>query len=206
MTEPRTVRVVLADDHPLYRLGLRAVLSTINGLEVAGEASTVAEALTAVARLSPDLVIADISMPAPSGLEIVRRLRPAGRVRVLFVSMHRDRELCDQALSLGAHGYVVKEDAGIEIRAAVAAAMRDEVYVSTVLRTETLKGAPRETLTDREREVVRLIARGNTSTDIASALGISTRTAETHRANLMRKLELHNTAAVVRWAVEHGLE
>ena len=200
-------RVVLVDDHSVVRAGLRHVLDADPSVLVVGEAATAADAVQRVATLKPDLVILDVSMPAASGLAVIGRLREvSAETRVLMLSMHADAEYVRESERLGAAGYVLKDDAATELPHAIAAIRRGEPYRSAKLSGVAAgERTPDEALTPRERDVLRGIANGQTNKEVASALGISHRTVETHRENIMRKLAIHTVAGLTRYAIDRGL-
>ncbi|MDT8436560.1 MAG: response regulator transcription factor [Gemmatimonadota bacterium] len=215
MTES-PIRILIADDHALVREGIRHVLDEEPGLEVVAEASDGEEALREVAAHQPDVLVLDISMPGLSGLEVVRRLREDGHeARALMLSMHDDTEYVLRAVRAGAAGYLLKDDAGPGLlRQAVRAVHRGDSFFSPAVAarlTDALRRDPRaasdplEALTGREREVLRLVAAGRSNKQIASELGISRRTVESHRESLMRKLEIRTVAGLTRFALEHDL-
>jgi two-component system, NarL family, response regulator NreC len=210
-------RIILADDHVLLRHGLRRLLDATDGLLVVGEASDGLELLDALKRVPADLVVLDISMPRLRGIEAlhdIRALHP--HLRTLVVTMHGDTEYVFQAMSAGAHGYLVKEDADSELFAAIAKIRQGGLYVSPRLsdaltrdwadarRRGRAPQAPLEPLTVREREILKLTAEGKTSREIGAALRISPRTVQHHRANITDKLEAKGTANLVRYAIARG--
>ncbi|MCX7916413.1 MAG: response regulator transcription factor [Verrucomicrobiae bacterium] len=204
-------RIVLADDHEVVRRGVRSLLESKPGWEVCGEASNGREAVELVRRLKPDVVVVDLSMPELNGLEAVRqmcRLQP--RPAVVVFSMHDAEQLVRDVLQAGALGYVLKSEAAQHLVAAVESVRAGKPYfVGPVART-VLDGflkAERsaETLTTREREIIQLVAEGQSNKDIARRLGISVKTVETHRAALMRKLGLRDVTDVVRYAVRNRI-
>jgi len=211
------IRVLLADDHHLVRQALRALLEKADGIEIVGEAEDGREAAKLARRLKPDVVVLDVAMPILNGIqaaERIRRLRLPTRVVVL--SMHKDEALVRRALRSGAHGYLLKSAVSEELLLAIRAAVRDEIYLSpaisrTVVEDLLTAGAIAEPvdafdqLTQREREVLQLIAEGHTNIKIAKLLAISVKTVEKHRANLMSKLDVHDVAGLVRIAVKHKL-
>lgn len=200
-------RVVLVDDHSVVRAGLRHVLESNATVIVAGEASTAADGVARVSELRPDLVVLDVSMPGASGLAVLGRMREVSRdTRVLMLSMHADPEYVRESERLGASGYLLKDNAAAELPDAIAALRRGERYVSPAL-TAAPGASPTvdEPLTPREREVLRGITDGRTNKEIASQLGISHRTVETHRENIMRKLGIRTVAGLTRYAIDHGL-
>lgn len=200
-------RVVLVDDHSVVRAGLRHVLETNATVVVAGEAATAAEGVARVDELKPDLVVLDITMPGASGLAVIGRMREVSRsTRVLMLSMHADPEYLRESERLGASGYLLKDNAAAELPQAIAALRRGERYVSPAFATPGVQAAEHvEPLTPRERDVLRGISAGRTNKEIASAHGISHRTVETHRENIMRKLGIHTVAGLTRYAIDHGL-
>ncbi len=211
------VRVLLAEDHHLVRQGLRALLEREPGLEVVGEAADGLDALHMIKDLQPDVVVLDITMPGLNGLEVLRRVsQRLPEVRVLMLSVHEGEEYVQRALQAGASGYLLKRSLSAELLLAIRAAQRGEVFLSSAISrtvvTRFLQGAPPEgsktpydRLTPREREVFQFVAEGYTNQAIAHRLGISVRTVETHRANLMDKLDIHDVAGLTRLAVHTGL-
>ncbi len=211
------VRVVLADDHAMMREGVRHVLSSTPGFQVVGEASSGREAVEVAARAQPDVVVLDISMPEGTGLEVLGELkRRAPAARVLVLSVHENTEYVLSSVRAGASGYLRKDTSPTDLRQAVAAVaagngwFSPEVarHLATAIREETATPAsPTEPspLTGREREVLVCIAKGLTNKETAGQLGISSRTVETHRDNLMRKLGIHTVAGLTKYALDAGL-
>jgi DNA-binding NarL/FixJ family response regulator len=208
------IRVLVADDHMIVRAGIRHVVESESDFEVVGEAASGSEALSLAARLRPDVVVLDISMPDQSGLEVAARLRSsAGPPRVLILSMHDNPEYVLESVRAGAHGYLLKDTAATELRDAIRAVWRGESYFSppvasrltAAVREEHDQHHALEQLTSREREVLQGIARGHTNKEIAADLGISHRTVETHRESLMRKLRIRTVAELTRFAMETGI-
>jgi DNA-binding NarL/FixJ family response regulator len=211
----KNVRVLLADDHTLIRAGIRGLLEGLAGIEVAGEAGDGHEALRLAEALRPDVVLLDIGMPGLNGLEVAARLAkldPA--MRVVILSMHTSEEYVLQALRAGAAGYLLKGAAVAELELAVRAVARGETYLSPAVSKRVVDeyvsrtgGAadPLAVLTPRQREVMQLVAEGHTSKDIAQQLGLSYRTVETHRNQLMRRLDIHDLTGLVRFAVRVGM-
>jgi len=205
------IRVVLVDDHALVRSGMRALLEQMPGIQVAGEATNGREALELVGRLRPDVVLLDISMPELNGLEVAERLHAAQPgVRVVLLSMHADEQYVDRALGVGASGYVLKSADAEELERAVRSAARGLAYLSPAIaraagrraRSDRSGGSP---LSPRQREILQLIAEGNTTRQIAEKLGVSVKTVETHRAHVMERLEIHDVPGLVRYAIRTGL-
>jgi len=202
-----TVRLLLADDHLLFRQGLRALLEPMPGFDVVGEAADGREAIRRSAELEPDVVVMDLTMPGLNGFDATRELAdrlPACRVVVL--SMHSDPRFVARALDAGAVGYVLKEAAFDELADAIRAAVRGGRFLSVRLRQAVPEAAEESSpLSPREREVVQLLAEGRGTRGAAETLGISPKTVETHRANAMRKLGVDSIAELTKYAVREGL-
>jgi len=214
MTEAKRIRILLADDHAVLRAGLRALLAAQGDLEVVGEASEGAEAIRLCQALRPDVVVMDIGMPGVSGIDATARIkRDLPGTRVLILSMHDDRGYLRQVLRVGASGYVLKKAADTELLAAIHAAARGEVFLDPTLAKALVDevveprvaGAEPPALSDREREVLRLLAHGHTNQQVADRLCISVKSVETYKARLMEKLGLKGRAELVRYALHHGL-
>lgn len=211
------IRILLVDDHAVVRAGLRYLLDAQPDMTVIGEAGSGEEALRLIEELQPDIVLMDISMPGMGGLEATRRIKrlfPA--VKVLILTMHANEEYLFQVLQAGGSGYVLKKAADTELIGAIHVVYRGEAFlypeVTTLLVQDYLQrvrdGAETgsyEVLTDREREVLRLIAEGYTSQEIADLLVVSLKTVETHRAHIMDKLSLHSRAELVQYALRKGI-
>jgi DNA-binding NarL/FixJ family response regulator len=211
-----TARILLVDDHEIIRKGLRSVLETRKDWEIVGEADTGREAVKQVEKLRPDVVVMDISMPELNGLEAVRQIvKIAPRTEVLVLTMHESEDLVREVLEAGARGYLLKSDASRQLVSAIDAlrvhkpfltSKVNEVVLMGYLGGQPLKG---ETsggrLTPREREIVQLLAEGMTNKEVAATLNISVKTAETHRTNVMRKLDLHSVSELVRYAVRNHI-
>ncbi len=214
MGNPYTI--VLADDHALFRQGIKNILETVEGLVVVGEASDGLMLLDLLRRRTPDMVILDISMPHLRGLEAAREIKIiSSDVKVLILTMHKDRDYVFSALSAGAEGYLLKEDADTELFAAIEKIRKNGCYISPLLSSEFVfdlvqashKGelsSFSDPLTTREREILKLIAEGASNREIADLLYISIRTVENHRANIMRKLNIKQTANLVKYALDKG--
>jgi len=211
-----TVRVVLADDHPVVRKGLRALLEAEADLSIAGEAADGLEAVKLIEQERPDVLIVDWMMPGLGGLEVIRQARNASpHTRCIVLSMHANEAYVLEALKNGASGYVLKEESHAAMVEAVRAVTAGRRYLSPPLSEKIierfLSGGeaaaedPYETLTDREREVLHLAAEGRTNSEIADRLFISPRTVETHRAHLMQKLGLKNQTELIRFALKRGI-
>jgi two-component system, NarL family, response regulator NreC len=209
------IRILIADDHAVVRSGLRALLRADPDLEVVGEAEDGVETLRLTETLHPDTVLLDITMPPENGIETAKRLKEKHpELIVLFLTMHEDESLLHEALRAGAAGYVIKRAEESEIIQAIHAASRGDIYVHPAMTRALLhqpvtmehrRGSPVDALTPRELDVLRLLAKGNTNRQIAGLLGLSVRTVENHRANLMGKLGLVSRVELVNYAEEHDL-
>ena len=209
-------RIVLADDHVMFRQGIKNILEGADGLEVVGEASDGLELLEILKKATTDMVILDISMPNLRGLEATKEIKTiSSGVKVLILTMHRDKEYVYYAISAGAEGYLLKEDADTELFNAIEKIRQGGHYISPLLSGEltheliqaSLKGQlthPSDPLTLREREVLKLIAEGISNKKIADLLCISVRTVEHHRANIMEKLNIKQTASLIKYAIRKG--
>jgi DNA-binding NarL/FixJ family response regulator len=208
------VRILLADDHPLVRTGVRRILETQPGLAVAGEVSNGDAALEFLRTEPVDVLVLDLTMPGTDGFEVLRQVkatRPG--MKVLVLTMHADAEYVARAVQDGADGYLLKDSAVQDLVAAIEAVQAGRAYysppvqreLSELLRAHSAPPRPMDTLTEREREVVGLVAKGLSTKEIATQLDISTRTVETHRANLMRKLNLKSVALLTQFAIREGL-
>jgi len=212
----KPLRIVLADDHVMFRQGIRNILGTREDIEVVAEAGDGLQLLDVLKKTEADLVIMDISMPHLRGLEAAREIKKlTPRARILLLTMHKESEYVYASIQAGAEGYLLKEDADTELFEAIEKIRRGGYYLSPLLassaahelirhRLSGREGAIPEELTLREREVLTLIAEGKSSKEIATRLFISARTAEHHRANIMRKLSVHNTAQLVKYAIQKG--
>lgn len=205
-------RVLLVDDHPFMRAGLGALIDRQSDLQVCGEAGSPAEALQAIAREKPDLVLTDLTMPGRSGLEFIKDLKALhADLAILVMSMHDETVFAERALRAGARGYIMKEAGGENLLTALRQVLRGEVYVSPRMSARILEGlsggkargssSPIEALTDREFEVFQLIGQGKGTRDIAAQLHLSPKTVDVHRANIKEKLGLADITAVIRHAV-----
>jgi DNA-binding NarL/FixJ family response regulator len=220
--EGAPIRVVLVDDHGIVREGLRQVLASDAAFEVVGEASNGEQALEVAARLLPDVILLDITMPGDSGLVVAQKLRArVPSARVLMLSVHDDAEYVLESVRAGAHGYLRKDTTPGDLRAAVRAVHAGDAWFSPavarrlteVLRSERVPDAAPppaapatvDVLTNREREVLTLVARGLLNKEVAAQLGISVRTVEAHRDSLVRKLGIRSVAGLTRYALEQGL-
>lgn len=210
------ITVVLADDHHIVRQGLRALLEAESGVDIIGEEADGLKVVDLVERLRPHVLLLDVQMPGLSGLEITRRVSQRGlRTRVVILSMHANEAYVLEALRHGAAGYVLKDARPSEVVEAVREVSAGRRYLSPALSQHAIEAYtqkahiaasdPYESLTAREREVLQLTAESSSAVEIAARLGISPRTVETHRENLMRKLGLHNQTDLIRYALRRGI-
>jgi DNA-binding NarL/FixJ family response regulator len=208
------VRVVLADDHALVRAGLRALIETMSGIEVVGEARDGREAVQRVGEHGPHVVLLNVSMPEMNGLEATRRIAAEHpRTKVLVLSMHADEEYVRRALAAGASGYLLKDSDRAELESALRAVARGEGWISPVaskavanaLARGERPAGPFEVLTARQREVLQLVAEGRSTKEIASRLGLSPKTVDVHRSQLMLRLGVRGIPALVRAAIRLGV-
>jgi DNA-binding NarL/FixJ family response regulator len=203
-------RLILADDHAMFREGLALLLPP--EMELVAAVSNGRELLEVTRRLQPDLVVADVTMPELGGLEALRTLRNEGvQARFVILTVHEDPALAAEAIRAGATGYVVKHAAGEELLQALRLAAGGRTYVSPLVSGDVVRrlaeGAPSpgDTLTPRQREVLRLLAEGRRVKEIAANLGLSVRTVETHKYEIMHHLEIDNTAGLVKFAIRQGI-
>lgn len=209
------IRIIIADDHHLVRQGIRSLLEKNADIQVLSEAADGQEAYDQIRKLRPDVAVLDIGMPRLNGTQVLERIRGDDvNTRVIFLSMYSDGALVRQALRAGARGYLLKNSVKEELYLAVQAAVRGELYlsppVSEILVGDYLGGkpdgsSPADALTTREKEVLKLIAEGNTNVSIAGALQISVKTVEKHRASLLSKLKVRDTAGLIRAAIQQQL-
>jgi DNA-binding NarL/FixJ family response regulator len=212
-TKSDALTVLVVDDHAVVRTGLKLLLNSEEQIEVVGEAGNADEAILRAKLLEPDIVLLDVVMPGKNGIEVAAELRKTlPQTKVLMLSMQDDPTYVREAFAVGASGYVLKEAADTELVAAVREVARGGRYVHPELgarlaaaEAQARADAASDPLSDREREVLRLLALGHTNQEIAKMLYISVRTAETHRAHIMQKLRLSTRAELVRYALDHGL-
>jgi DNA-binding NarL/FixJ family response regulator len=207
--------IVLADDHQLVRGGVRSLLESLPGVKIVGETGDGREALDLIEKHRPDVILLDITMPGLSGLEVAARVSAISpRTKVVILSMHAGETYVAQALRAGIAGYLLKDSAIAELEVALEAVSRGETYLSPAVTgrvvTSFLSGqgppaGPLEGLTSRQREVLQLIAEGRSSKEIASQLGVAVKTIETHRTQIMERLDIHDIAGLVRFAIRVGL-
>jgi two-component system, NarL family, response regulator NreC len=205
------IRVLLADDHVLVRQGVKSLLER-EGIQVVGEARDGQEVMQLAAKHSPDVAVIDVGMPLLNGLDAARELkRIAPKTKAIFLTRHDEDEYLIEALRAGAKGYVLKNQAASDLVQAIQLVCRGQVYLSPGMSSVVVNAylskteLPVDPITSREREVLQLIAEGKSTKDIASLLGISVKTADSHRSRLMRKLDIHEVASLVRYAVRKGL-
>jgi DNA-binding NarL/FixJ family response regulator len=209
----KAIRVVMADDHTLVRAGIRALLESMPGVEVVAESGDGREALELIAKHMPDVALLDIGLPGLNGIEVAKRVADESpRTRIVILSMHSDATYVTQALRAGVSAYLLKGAAVSELPLAFEAVKRGETYltpkvsgsvVERFLRESKLD--PLEELTDRQREILQLIAEGHSTKEIAGILDVSIKTIETHRARLMTRLDIRDVAGLVRFAIRAGL-
>lgn len=212
----RAVRIVIADDHEMVRRGLVATLADVEGWTVVAQADNGRDAAELVATHGPDVAILDLSMPGLNGLDATRRILAARpETRVLILTAHESEQLVREVLAAGAQGYVLKSDAGRILVRAVEALLEGQTFFTSKVARLVLEGylrgggaeaqEPAQTLSVREREIVQLLAEGASNKDVARALGISVKTAETHRGNIMRKMQFASLSDLVKYAVRNRI-
>jgi DNA-binding NarL/FixJ family response regulator len=208
-------RILIADDHEIVRRGIRALVEGHPGWEICGEAMDGRQAVEKAVELRPDIVLLDVGMPNLNGLDAARQILAANpRTRVLILTMHDSEQIVREVLEVGARGFLLKTDAARDLVSAVEALQRRTTFFTSSVAEIVLNGylnrrsddrPVKDRLTAREREVVQLLAEGKTSKEVAVALNLSVKTAETHRTNVMRKLDLHSVADLVRYAVRNNI-
>lgn len=211
------VRIVIAEDHTILREGLRSLLSSDPNFEIVGEAEDGREAIRCVEKLKPDLILTDLSMPRMNGMEAIKEIRRVSPVtKILVLTVHKTEEYILATFRAGANGYLLKDSTHAELVMAVKKVLSGKQYISPEISAKVIEGylegkktlksqTSWETLTQREREILKLIAEGYKNKEIADDLCISVKTVEKHRANLMEKLNLHNVQALTTYAIEEGL-
>lgn len=212
------IRVVIADDHPVFRQGLRQVIEMEDGLSVIGEAGDGAQALRMIQDLAPDVAVLDINMPGLLGFDVVREIRQRGlRARVIFLTMYKDERMFNEALNAGALGYLLKDSAVGDIVGGIRAVASGQYYITPSISGYLVNRAARSTalsektlglhdLTPTELRILKLIAEYKTSKEIAAQLFISYRTVENHRTSICNKLGIHGSNALIKFALEHRYE
>jgi DNA-binding NarL/FixJ family response regulator len=213
---PSTRSILIADDHELVRQGIRAIFSAEPSWVVVGEATTGRQALAMALASKPDLVVLDVALPELNGVEVTRRIRQSSSMAILIVTMHDSDQIFQDALEAGANGLVLKAEAGRTLADAARAIFSRGEFISERARRAAGRPDSREfdrrslernpmVLTAREREVLQLLAEGQANKEVASALGISTKTAETHRAHILAKLNVHSMSELVRYAIRNSI-
>lgn len=210
-------RILIVDDHKILRDGLRTLLEQQSGLQVVGEAADGLAAIQAAADLKPDLIVMDIAMPGLNGIEASRRiLRDNPVIRIIALSMYADRKFVQECLKAGVKGYLLKESAFEELHLAIGRVMQDQLYLGSAITSLVVRdfithesslkqGSVFQILTPREREILQLLAEGQTTKAMAGKLGISAKTVETFRKQIMEKLDLHSVAELTKFAIREGL-
>jgi len=210
------IRVLLADDHALVLAGIRALVEELGGTQIVAEANNGRDALALAKLHKPDLVIMDISMRELNGIEATAQIMAeVPSTRVLILSMHTTEDFVHRAIKAGASGYLVKDSAPLDLKMAIAAVLRDEIYLSPRVSKHVVSGflhgkphrseSTMDALTARQREILQMIAEGKSTKQIAYQLNVSVKTVETHRAALMERLDIHDIAGLVLFAVRHGV-
>lgn len=204
-------RLILIDDHAMFRQSLRKLLED-QGFSIIGEAGDGREAVRLARTLDPDIAILDVSMPLLNGIDAAHEIhRLAPRTQVILLTMYREEAYILEALRAGIRGYVLKDQAASDLVAAVGDVLKGSIYLSPGISEAVVKAyksksnAPGEPLSSRERQVLQLVAEGNTTKQIASILNVSVKTADSHRTRIMKKLDIHETASLVRYAIRLGL-
>jgi DNA-binding NarL/FixJ family response regulator len=216
MVEP--LRLLIADDHEVVRKGLRSLLAEQPGWQVVAEANDGRDAVDKAKQLKPDVIVLDLAMPSLNGLEATRQiLKGAPQAKVLILTMHETDPLIREVLDAGARGYVLKSDAGRDLVSAVEALRRNKTFFTSKVAQMVLDGylkkksqprdreSPKDRLTPRQREIIQLLAEGKSSKEVAAALNLSVKTAETHRANIMMRLNCHSVSELVRYAIRNNI-
>ena len=207
------IRIVMADDHAIVREGLKRIVSSIEGMEVIGEAGNGTEVMQRVRELAFDVLVLDLSMPGRSGMELIKLARAEKpQLRILVLSMHQELQYAVRAIKNGASGYLTKESAPAQLEQAIRKVASGGAFISAEVAEQLALGAmpgseavPHESLSNREFEVLQLLAAGVSLTDIGTRLNLSVKTVSTHKTNLMQKMGLQNQNELIRYALKHGL-
>ncbi len=208
-------RVVLADDHVLIRHGIKKIIEEEPSYAIIGQVGDGLELLSFIKKICPDVILLDISMPNLRGMEAIGEAgKICPKVKIIMLTMHKSKQYLCHAMAAGADGYVLKEDSDSELLIAIDTVLKGNYFISPVLAKELSneeivacrdkKNVPADSLTPRERQILKLVAEGKTSRDIAELLSISTRTVEHHRANLLKKININNTAELIKYAIRKG--
>lgn len=210
-------RLLIVDDHVIIRQGIKSMLAETPAYQVVGECGDGLQVISLMRKLKPDVVLLDISLPNIRGIELIRKIKKLDRqIKILVLTMHKNEEYVYECLADGAAGYMLKDDADTDLRTAIKQVLDGRLYVSSSFSSDVIKNliervqqggkeSPYRLLTVREREILKLTAEGDTNKTIARKLGISSRTVENHRARLMKKIGVVNTAGLVKYALKHGL-
>lgn len=210
-------RILIADDHTILRAGIRALLDMEPGFEVVGEVDNGKDAVLYAGRLKPDIILSDLSMPKTNGTEAIQRIKDRfPEIKILVLTVHKTEEYVHAALKAGASGYLLKDDTSDELISAINNILAGKIHLSSSICGNVVLGYLSEpnsvkitssidSLTIREREVLKLIAEGHRNKDIAEYLSISLKTVEKHRSNMMKKLDLHSTSTITSYAIKNGL-
>jgi DNA-binding NarL/FixJ family response regulator len=207
------IRIVIADDHAIVREGLKRIVSSVDDMEVAGEAANGCEVMLRVRELTFDVLMLDLSMPGRSGMELIKLVRAEKpKLRILVLSMHQELQYAVRAIRAGASGYLTKESAPAQLEQAIRKIAAGGAFISAEVAEQLALGAmpgsealPHASLSNREFEVFRLVVDGVSVTDIAARLNLSVKTVSTHKSNLMQKMGLQNQSELIRYALKHGL-
>jgi two-component system, NarL family, response regulator NreC len=211
------IQVIIAEDHSIFREGLKALLTSLPDIEIVGEANNGRDAVQLVFSLKPDLLLIDITMPGTNGIQAIRKIRKRQpNIKIITLTMHRNEEYVQEALKAGTNAYVLKESTWAELSYAVSVVLGGMTYLSPAISNLVVSGYIEkrddqynatiwDTLSEREREVLKMIAEGLTNRKVADALCLSPKTVEKHRASLMKKLDMHSVSELIIYAIERGL-
>jgi two-component system response regulator NreC len=211
------IRVVIAEDHSLFREGLKALLNSLPDIEIVGETNNGRDVVQLVSSLTPDLVLMDITMPGTNGIQAIRKIRKRhSNIKIITLTMHRNEEYVQEALKAGTNAYVLKESTWAELSYAISVVLGEMTYLSPAISNLVVSGYIEkhddqrhatiwDTLSEREREVLKMIAEGRTNRKVAEALCLSPKTIEKHRASFMKKLDIHSVSELILYAIERGI-
>lgn len=207
-----TIKVLIADDHTLVREGIKALLKEIKDIEVVGEAKDGDEIIDKIKELNPDIILLDISMPKVNNLNFCEKIRSTSEdIKIIILSMHYSEEYVREALRYGVKGYILKDSSFSELEIAIKSVFNGEVYLSPKISNLLVKDYlekvkdPLDMLTERQKEILKLLAEGYSVKEIAQLIGISVKTVETHKAQIMEKLNIYDIPGLVKFAIKHGL-